>query len=201
MVALLWDAGDVLAAIELEGMWNNLGRQVRFSLLCSYPQSSTCSPERAAALQRVCALHSEVLHTHASARESAAPRPTRAQALFEGRFDADLTAPREARRGTARRLRLAGCREALVDAATLLVSELASNAVVHAESPFRLEVLPTEGSLRISVEDQSPLGPGEGDRRLVPRRARGLGLVDALSRRWGVQETSGGKIVWAELPS
>jgi hypothetical protein len=35
MVALLWDAGDVLAAIELEKLWNELGCDLEFSLLCA----------------------------------------------------------------------------------------------------------------------------------------------------------------------
>src|SRR5579871_1743348 len=36
MVAVLWDAGNVLAAIELEDLWNRLARSVPFSLLCGY---------------------------------------------------------------------------------------------------------------------------------------------------------------------
>ena len=37
MVSLLWDAGLVNAAIEVEVMWNELGGQYPFSLLCAYP--------------------------------------------------------------------------------------------------------------------------------------------------------------------
>ena len=61
MVALLWDAGDVLGAIELETLWHELGRELSFSLFCSYPASSVSGPEHAQALHQVCHLHSAVL--------------------------------------------------------------------------------------------------------------------------------------------
>lgn len=37
MVSMLWDAGLVDAAIEVEAMWNELGGQYPFSVLCVYP--------------------------------------------------------------------------------------------------------------------------------------------------------------------
>jgi hypothetical protein len=37
MVSLLWDAGLIDAAVELEVLWNELGVQYPFSLLCAYP--------------------------------------------------------------------------------------------------------------------------------------------------------------------
>jgi len=40
MVALLWDFGQVNAAIEVEAMWNELAAQCSFSLLCAYPADS-----------------------------------------------------------------------------------------------------------------------------------------------------------------
>ena len=40
MVAVLWDNGEVAAAIELEAMWNDLARTHRFSLYCAYPAES-----------------------------------------------------------------------------------------------------------------------------------------------------------------
>ena len=38
VVALLWAAGQVNAALELEGLWNDLGREIPFSLFCGYPR-------------------------------------------------------------------------------------------------------------------------------------------------------------------
>ena len=46
MVWLLWDAGQIDAAIEVEAMWNELGAQYPFSLLCAYlaQPAVVCSP-------------------------------------------------------------------------------------------------------------------------------------------------------------
>jgi len=63
MVALLWDAGDVPAAIELERLWNELGARLPFTLLCAYPREAVSSPEQAAALEQVCHLHTAVHDT------------------------------------------------------------------------------------------------------------------------------------------
>ena len=86
---------------------------------------------------------------------------------------------------------------------TLLVSELATNAVVHASSGFEVTVIyPTaSGRIRVEVSDRdrtrpTPLQPPPN----VPR-GRGLQLVSALSDDWGVQDaaTGEGKCVWFEL--
>ena len=46
MVALLWEAGDVLAAIDLETAWNELAAQVPFSLYCAYRTDSVAGTRR-----------------------------------------------------------------------------------------------------------------------------------------------------------
>ena len=61
MVALLWDDGDVLAAIELEKLWNALARELHFSLWCAYHSRSVAGDEHADALNEVCQLHSAVV--------------------------------------------------------------------------------------------------------------------------------------------
>lgn len=61
MVALLWDAGDVLAAIELEELWNDLSGHLAFTLLCAYESRSVIGPEHADALRQVRHLHSAEL--------------------------------------------------------------------------------------------------------------------------------------------
>jgi anti-sigma regulatory factor (Ser/Thr protein kinase) len=83
---------------------------------------------------------------------------------------------------------------------TLLVSELASNAVRHARTPFRVTVACDGTVVRIEVSD--------GDRhvpvaRVPPADAvsgRGLLIVDALAASWGVEPTATGKTMWLELP-
>jgi MEDS: MEthanogen/methylotroph, DcmR Sensory domain len=60
MVALLWDSGQVNAAIEVEAMWNELAVQYPFSLLCSYPVGSVGGEEHQDALAEVCRIHAAV---------------------------------------------------------------------------------------------------------------------------------------------
>ncbi len=61
MVALLWEAGDVPATLELERLWNKLAEQFEFSLLCGYRRTSFVGEEHAETLARVCREHSAVL--------------------------------------------------------------------------------------------------------------------------------------------
>ena len=61
MVALLWEAGLVDAAIEVEAMWNELGGQYPFSLLCAYPAQSHSCAHHLDALTEVCRAHAEVI--------------------------------------------------------------------------------------------------------------------------------------------
>jgi hypothetical protein len=61
MVALLWDAGNAGAAVDLEALWNELGRQYSFSLLCAYPAGAVAADEYADELAQICAAHSAVL--------------------------------------------------------------------------------------------------------------------------------------------
>jgi MEDS: MEthanogen/methylotroph, DcmR Sensory domain len=60
MVSLLWDAALVNAAIEVEVMWNELGGQYPFSLLCAYPARPVTCSHYLDALTEVCRTHTEV---------------------------------------------------------------------------------------------------------------------------------------------
>ena len=60
MVALLWAAGQVGAAVELEILWNELRAFVPFSLLCGYPARYSSGDEDADALDELCRLHTLV---------------------------------------------------------------------------------------------------------------------------------------------
>lgn len=57
MVALLWEAGQVNAAVEVEAMWNELAAQYQFSLLCAYPACSVRGGQHRDALAEVCRVH------------------------------------------------------------------------------------------------------------------------------------------------
>jgi anti-sigma regulatory factor (Ser/Thr protein kinase) len=86
--------------------------------------------------------------------------------------------------------------------AQLLVSELATNAVMHAHTPIRLSVLRAGGGVRVEVRDDDPAMPEVAD-HMPPELAtggRGMLLVDLLARQWGVNGNEKGKTVWFELP-
>jgi len=88
--------------------------------------------------------------------------------------------------------------EDLADDVALVVTELAANAIRHARSGFTVILSSRRGVLRIAVRDASPVpadGPG-----LTPAPLHGLGAVDAMASRWGVEPLgSSGKTVWVEL--
>lgn len=60
MVAVLWDAGQAGSAIELEAMWNELGAQFPFSMLCAYPIAAVTGAGQTDQLSDVCRAHSAV---------------------------------------------------------------------------------------------------------------------------------------------
>jgi anti-sigma regulatory factor (Ser/Thr protein kinase) len=196
MVALLWDAGEVLAAIELETLWNDLARELPFTLFCSYPAASVLGSEHADALHEVCQLHSSVLHGGDGPSEG---KDGRGPSELKARFSAELNAPGRARRLLMSEMRQWGHDEPLVQDAALVLSELATNAVRHAGSPFSIAVRVEGSMLRIAVGDSRPLATALRNGELTPQPLHGLGLIDALSTDWGVDGAADGKVVWAEL--
>lgn len=88
-----------------------------------------------------------------------------------------------------------------LDDAALLVSELVSNVVDHAqeEAVLTLELALAEGWLRISVADGSSVRPVVRELSQERPRGRGLQLVEAIADRWGAEDHHGGKRIWFEL--
>jgi anti-sigma regulatory factor (Ser/Thr protein kinase) len=196
MVALLWDAGNVLAAIELEELWNELGRELQFDLLCGYRSESVNGAGHEPALQQICDLHCAVLDA-AGTNHRDAQWP--AGAVVSADFPADLVAARAARQFITDSLTKTNLRATSIDDARLIVTELAANAIVHARSPFSVTVDAHGSGVRLSVRDSSGVRPTV--RPCDPRAesGRGLLLVAALSADWGVVITADGKTVWADL--
>ncbi|MFF7170134.1 ATP-binding protein [Streptomyces pseudovenezuelae] len=119
-------------------------------------------------------------------------------------YDPCPSAVREARAEVRRQLRgwgLAG-RGDLVDTAELLVSELATNALLHSASRFTLTLSAAPGVLRCEVADFGHLTPQVLDAGFA-ERGRGMFLVEALALRWGWHQDGtcdgSGKTVWFEL--
>jgi GAF domain-containing protein len=86
----------------------------------------------------------------------------------------------------------------LVPDAELVVSELVTNALLHGSSPVTVRV-EVNGVVRIEVSDASRVAPVRGFARTDAMTGRGLSLVAALARDWGVTPTASGKVVWCEL--
>lgn len=84
--------------------------------------------------------------------------------------------------------------------ASLVTSELVSNAVIHARTPMELRVSLLLDGVRIEVRDSTEYGIAVGRRGddLAPG-GLGLRVVAQLSARWGVDPVPDGKTVWAEL--
>lgn len=61
MVAVLWDEGNVDAAIALEDLWNDLATRYPFSLFCAYPMSSFDTDASTEGYPTICGRHSTVL--------------------------------------------------------------------------------------------------------------------------------------------
>ena len=88
----------------------------------------------------------------------------------------------------------------LVDDATLVVSELATNAVLHAHSPFQVSLHGFERTVLLDVKDGSQEQPHQRPARAGAVHGRGLLIVSTLTSDWGVEpSTNGGNSVWAEF--
>jgi anti-sigma regulatory factor (Ser/Thr protein kinase) len=196
MVALLWDAGNVLAAIELEELWNELGRELQFALLCGYYGESVNGVEHEEALQQICHLHSAVLDAAGTNHVDAQWPPG---AGISATFPADLIAARAARQFVTDGLAKTNLHATLIHDARLVVTELAANAIVHARSPFSVTVHTHGSGARLSVRDSSAVRPTVRPCDPLATSGRGLLLVAALSADWGVVVTADGKTVWADL--
>jgi anti-sigma regulatory factor (Ser/Thr protein kinase) len=83
--------------------------------------------------------------------------------------------------------------------ATLLTSELVTNAVLHARSRPELKLRLTDNRLWVGVADNTPVSPVR--KRYGPEAAtgRGLMLVERMAAAWGTTVTAQGKVVWFEL--
>ena len=126
------------------------------------------------------------------------PAATGDEAVVTRSFADRTTSVAEARHFVAATLGRWGC-ERLIDDAQLVVSELVTNAVIHAHTPAHLVVTLRVGRLRIEVTDggHGSLRPQPWDGRRLG--GRGLLIVDRLAERWGVAHDTDGKSVWVEL--
>ncbi len=113
-------------------------------------------------------------------------------------------APRLARRSVREWLSAEGLDE-FEERALVVVSELVSNAVVHARTVLELSFAAEGRNVEVGVRDQDRRSPesvwrlekvAPNDGKLT-EGGRGLAIVAALADEWGVSKTANGKRVWA----
>ena len=86
----------------------------------------------------------------------------------------------------------------LEDTVEMLTSELVTNAVLHARSMGIVQIRVSLGTVRVSVDDTSPVLPRPRAESLA-EGGRGLLLVEGLSTSWGWALTETGKQVWFQM--
>jgi anti-sigma regulatory factor (Ser/Thr protein kinase) len=87
------------------------------------------------------------------------------------------------------------------ESVALMVSELATNAILHGQTDFEIEVEQAEDSLFVAVTDGGRGSPEVQQPAVTEMHGRGLMIVQSLADDWGVTAASGGvgKTVWFRL--
>jgi DNA-binding NarL/FixJ family response regulator len=116
-------------------------------------------------------------------------------ARTERTLEPDIGSSAAARRFMEETLSRWECADVL-DVVNLLVSELVTNAVVHGGSEAEVSVILTPYALRVEVGDHDTFVPSPKNEATS---GRGLALVEAMAKAWGVERTDYGKVIWFEV--
>ncbi|MFF4253646.1 SpoIIE family protein phosphatase [Streptomyces sp. NPDC001663] len=109
---------------------------------------------------------------------------------------ADPAIVADARKEAARQLAEWGLEE-FAFTTELVVSELVTNAIRHADGPIRLRLI-RESALICEVSDGGATAPHLRHPRTTDEGGRGLLLVSQFTQRWGTRFVPEGKVIWAE---
>jgi len=114
-------------------------------------------------------------------------------------FPPDLASAGAARRLLDAALEQAG-RRRWSDAGALALSEVVTNAALHAHTPFEVLVEVSPDRLRVEVRDRNPALPKQRRYDAQATTGRGMALVAALTDECGVHGLGpAGKVVWFTL--
>lgn len=80
-----------------------------------------------------------------------------------------------------------------------VLTELATNAALHARSAYTVHLVLGPSSLLVEVTDSSPALPQHRHYGPDATTGRGIALVEALSTAWGVESSPTGKTVWCRV--
>lgn len=89
--------------------------------------------------------------------------------------------------------------EDVVQDATLIVSELLTNAIVYGSPPIRLRLRKTDHELAIEVDDAASAMPRKLQAAPTDLHGRGLAIVADIGSRWAARADGYGKTVWSTL--
>lgn len=107
----------------------------------------------------------------------------------------DSTSPRNTRRLFATHF----ANHPRLDDLLLCLSEVVTNAVLHAGPPIQVSGGVVDAKIRVEVSDGSKAAPVQRVPEHSSPTGRGLNLLDKLASDWGVEITSSGKTVWFEI--
>ncbi|HEV7173574.1 MEDS domain-containing protein [Pedococcus sp.] len=207
MVVLLWQDGNVTGALAVESLWNALSVRLPFTLLCAYP-TQVLGESWLSDLRRLCDLHSQLQpptsyagtvlsrdDPHGMQSRVFLPAPQSVPAVR--RFVTGVLQTWDEEHQLAREGH--GDAEGIISDTLLACSEMATNAVLHARSPFLLSLNRSDNGVLVAVEDAAG---GSARRQASPPTAlggRGLAIVQSVADRWGCEPLAHGKVVWAEV--
>jgi anti-sigma regulatory factor (Ser/Thr protein kinase) len=189
-----------LAAVPLLADGASLG-----ALLISYGRPQQLGAASRRALDRLAQdVAGAVLRVRAGGHTHTAPAPATRDGdawSVTARLEGGETAPREARSFLRRELGDWGLGPELVDPAELCLSELVTNAVIHAGTAIQVALRLDGDRLRVAVRDNGT--SGQVHRRPVPAPddigGRGLMLVEVLSAGWHSERDARGTTVSFDL--
>ena len=118
-------------------------------------------------------------------------------ATLQLELEPEPSTPRAVRREFTRMFEGHPCLEVLL----LCLSEVVTNAVLHARTPLSVtvSVSDADGTVRVEVADQSHVQPVRRRFAEVSPTGRGLHLLDRLTTDWGIEPSLSGKTVWFEV--
>jgi PAS domain S-box-containing protein len=123
-----------------------------------------------------------------------------AQRTAERDIPAAASALSDGRHFTMATLEAWGVPELTIETATLIVSELLTNAIVHGFPPIRLRLRRTPEELAIEVDDAGSAMPRRLQTTPEDLHGRGLAIVADLGDRWAARPNGHGKTVWSTVP-
>jgi len=114
-------------------------------------------------------------------------------------LDVGEATARHARRLVSDWLQGVECSEPIKQDAVLAVSELVTNAVVHAGSASTLAAAFDDGRLRIEVADRDPTHMPRRVESPGPGGGYGMRIIEEISDAWGCAQSPDGKHIWLEI--